>query len=209
MKIATNPLCQCGHARLNDHRPRPEGGCLICPVGVCTRYGTYLRDRRDGSQFECSNANWNKHPDWEPGVVQPWVWTHGARSPKRVAARAAAILEALTERIPAIGELTRDQVERYCEVQAKETLYGEYIDEVLTGERTVDGSIGVGAIPDRVIQNYIRLAALAQKMAQELGMDPTGLAKLAKDFGWAKRLHDTRLEAIQSKGRALRSGQPV
>ncbi len=201
--IATTPLCTCGHHRLDDHRPLPECGCKICPVGRCTKFGTYLRRRKDGTFFECSRSDWNQHPEFVGGERI----THGATSPKRVAVRAQQILEALTERIPLISELTRDQVERYCEVRAKESLYGEYIDSVLLGENTVGGLVGVGAVPDTVIQSYIRLATLGQKIAQDLGMDPTGFAKLAKDFGWAKRLHTTRLEEIRSRGAALRRGK--
>ncbi len=105
-----------------------------------------------------------------------------------------------------VTELTSDQVNRYCEVRTKEHLYGEYIDAVLFGENTVQGAIGVAAIPDTVMQAYIRLATLGQKIAQDLGMDPTGYAKLAKDFGWAKKLHTERLEELQARGAALRSG---
>jgi hypothetical protein len=104
-----------------------------------------------------------------------------------------------------VGTLTREQIERYCEVRAKESLYGEYIDSILLGEESIGGAIGVSAIPDTVIQSYIRLATLGQKIAQDLGMDPTGYAKLAKDFGWAQKLHTERLEELQARGRALRS----
>lgn len=139
--------------------------------------------------------------------------THGTQSAELVAARAEEIRVELGRRFEFLGDpVFGEAFERYCQAQARALMLSEYIWDVVEGrqesrpERRGAATTGVGGVPKHLWTELARAESNAQKFGQELGLDPTGFARIAKELGWAKQLSGSRVSDLMSKGRELRRG---
>lgn len=147
--------------------------------------------------------------DWTPRPARGYSWPpfepgnlagvrHGVRSERIVAAAQQSVADALLEECPWMADVDRGALERYARAEARARLLDAYI-----ARKTEDGN--VEAVKPWVWSEATRADALAQKAAQDLGLDPTGRARLARDLGWAKRLAATDgVAELAHRGRALR-----
>lgn len=136
-------------------------------------------------------------PPFEPGNLK--AVHHGARSERLVNARSAEIAAELFAECPWMADVDGEAVERYCRAEARARMLHAWI------ERQVEEK-GPAGVKPYVWTEAGRADANAQKFGQDLGLDPTGRAKVLRDLGWAKQLHRGRLDELQSRGRALRRG---
>ena len=127
---------------------------------------------------------------------------HGTRSVRLVEERAQAIREMLLEQHEFLAEpIFVEALERYCRIEARASMLDTYIVEKVEAE-------GVEAVPKTLWTEATRADMAAQKAGQDLGLDPTGFARAARDLGFAKSLNQQfgakRLTQLGETGRALR-----
>jgi hypothetical protein len=135
---------------------------------------------------------------------------HGAHRDTLVVQRQAEELHALySERYPFIDDYDVAQVRRMCREEVRAHLLHEYIEEVCDGRR--EGRVprgssapltGIEAVPPYLWTEASRANQTAAKLAQDLGLDPTGRYKLLKDAGWAKHLAGGRAAEMAERGKA-------
>lgn len=153
--------------------------------------------------------------NWSPRPARGYVWepfkpghtlsvTHGTRSARLVAERAAQVAEELAERAPWLAEeLDGVAVETWCRAQARYRMLDDYVAAKAADE-------GVEAVPRTLWQEVSRAEANVMKATEALGLDPTGRARLMKDLGWARQLSQGSVGALAERGaklRALRSAE--
>lgn len=182
--VRTETCSVCSHTR-REHEP---SGCTKCE---CDQRAPHVIVRSDGTETE----SWGKSEPFEKGNQA--AVKHGARSVQVVSAKAQEILEQLMAEYPFVTELHGEAVERYCRTEARGQLLSNHIMQVVKEE-------GVEAVAPYLWTEATRADGVSQKLAQDLGLDPAGLARLAKDFGWAKHLAGESLSALRQQGQQLR-----
>lgn len=94
-----------------------------------------------------------------------------------------------------------EALQRYCRVEARAVMLDDYVMAKAEAE-------GVEKVPPTLWTETTRADALAQKAAQDLGLDPVGHARIARDLGLARNLGaqfgTKKLEALAASGHALR-----
>lgn len=166
--------------------------------------GESVSTRRDGT------------PAAEPQAARGYSWApfqpghtltvrHGTRSQRLVAERAEQVRAQLLEAHEFLGEpIFAEALERYCRVEARARMLDEYVVEKAISE-------GVESVPPYLWTEATRADALAQKAAQDCGLDPTGFARAARDLGFAKtlsqRTRTARAADLASQGSALRAAR--
>jgi hypothetical protein len=94
-------------------------------------------------------------------------------------------------------ESDRAAIERYCRAEARSRILHGYCMKVSL-ER------GVEQVPAYLWGEASRAEANAAKFGSDLGIDPAGRARLAKDLGWASHLAGDQLAGLASEGRRVR-----
>ncbi len=162
-----------------------------------------MTTRRDGTPSGGPRpARGYSWPPFEKGNTA--AVKHGAKSPRLVAEKAEAIRAMLLERYEYLADpIFTEALRRYCRIEARAVMLGDYVMAKAEAE-------GVETVPPTLWTETTRADALAQKAAQDLGLDPTGHARVARDLGFAKslgaRLGAKQLESLASTGRELREG---
>lgn len=151
-------------------------------------------------------------PPFEPGNEMSLV--HGASRAhlsRRAITEAQELHGRLVEAYPFVEQYDVAQVERYCREETRARLLHEYVMGVSTGEieakRVKKGAptTGIEAVPPYLWAEASRANVNAAKLAQDLGLDPTGRWKLLKDAGWARHLAGDAVGSLRATGRELRA----
>lgn len=141
---------------------------------------------------------------WEPfGPGNRAAVRHGAKSEVLVSERAGAVAEALFEQCPWMVDVDRQAIDRFCRLEARAQMLHEYVMRVAE-------EVGIEHVRSSVLTEATRADMGAQKAAQDLGLDPTGRARVLKDLGWARQLSQGSVGALAERGaklRALRSAE--
>lgn len=159
-------------------------------------------NRRDGTPVdEPQGARGYSWPPFQAGHTLSV--RHGTRSQRLVAARAEQVRAELLEHFDFLAsEVFAEALERYCRVEARARMLDEYVVEKALSE-------GVESVKPYLWTEATRADALAQKAAQDCGLDPTGFARAARDLGFAKslthRAHAASAADLASQGSALRA----
>lgn len=138
---------------------------------------------------------------------------HGAHSPDAIKQQAVEIRQELLSKLPFLAEEQfAIAFELFCTACAEVELLSDWIWSVREGRTEAyhrdpnHPKTGVQAVPEYLQREYGLAVQRAQKMAQDLGLDPIGFAKLAKELGWAENLAGQRVNDLVSRGRQLRRG---
>jgi hypothetical protein len=111
-----------------------------------------------------------RHPDFETGNKA--ALTHGARSPRAIAAKAAEVHDELLTFAPYLSEEKfLPAVNRYLQAAAREALLHGHIVAVSAKD-------GPGSVSSRVWEQATAAARLAAKLGSDLGLDPIGHARI-------------------------------
>ncbi len=149
--------------------------------------------RRDGTEgLPARGYSW---PPFAAGNLT--AVRHGTRSDRLVSERAAAIHAALVEIAPWVTDLDVEAVDRYCRAEGRARMLHDYTV-------TTAAQKGVEAVLPYLWTEATRAEANAARFAQDLGLDPTGRAKLAKDLGVAVHFGGDQLADLTEQGRAIR-----
>lgn len=142
---------------------------------------------------------------------------HGANSEAILSERASELRERLLETYEFLGApVFNEALERYVRAEARSQLLHDWAMKVASGQiRTARvksrPQTGIEAVPPYIWSEISRAESNAQKFAQDLGLDPIGLARIAKELGWAKQLAagrvQDRIESLRRLGNELRSGR--
>ncbi len=144
-------------------------------------------------------------PQFPPGRGYSWApfepghrvsVKHGAFSDAIVSAHAEEVRGALVELAPWVVESDRAAVERYCRAEGRARILHDYCMKVSLDR-------GVESVPAYLWGEASRAEANAAKFGSDLGLDPAGRARLAKDLGWASHLAGDQLAGLQAEGRRL------
>jgi hypothetical protein len=107
----------------------------------------------------------------------------GAFSPRKISEAAEEIRELLLDAAPEfVHPIWSAALERYCRVEGRAAMLNTYITAKVEDE-------GVEAVRPYLWTEATRADAQAQKAAQDLGLDPSGYARIARDMGI---VHDLR-----------------
>jgi hypothetical protein len=154
---------------------------------------------RKGTGTPARGYSW---PPFQPGHTVNLV--HGARCEKMIAPRAQALETAVMESAE-FPDLVRSPVFRmsltaWTRAEAVASLLYEYIAGLEPGEMMTPRLAGTRAPVDlwRTAESH------AAKLRGELGLTPTGYAKISRDLGLAGRAADEALERMASAGRQIR-----
>ncbi|MCU1490707.1 MAG: hypothetical protein JWM85_2112 [Acidimicrobiaceae bacterium] len=141
----------------------------------------------------------NTHPPFEAGNLA--AAKHGAFSLRSITAGGLAVRAALFERCPwMVADVDDEALERYCRAEARARMLDEYIQGVIEQR-------GVEAVKPYLFSEARGADANAQKFAQDLGLDPAGRSRIARDIGMARKLFEPEGNAITAlgiQGRKLR-----
>lgn len=130
---------------------------------------------------------------------------HGAFSARLVDARAQAILEQLQDEGCAwLTEVDGIQVDTWLKSRARYELLNEYINSRIE-EFGIER--GIEKISTKVWATMISQERNLMKATQDLGLDPTGRAKLLKDLGLAKQFARAGAKELAERGREIRRGR--
>lgn len=136
------------------------------------------------------------HP-WRFAPRNTAALVHGGNSERVMAARAEIVHEELLAVAPWLDEpIFAPAVARYLAAAACESLLDDHV-------RTVSAERGPGAVSSRVWEQLTAARRLAAKLAQDLGLDPVGQAKLRTIAGQAE-LTTRALTSLVERGRRLR-----
>jgi hypothetical protein len=152
--------------------------------------------RKDGTSAETQGpARGYSWPPFEKGNTA--AARHGAFSDRMIEERAAEIRAYLLGSFPYLAEDTfAEAMIRYCRAEARARMLHEYVMGL--AERD-----GVEAVRPYLWTETSRAESNAQKFAQDLGLDPMGHARIARELGWAKQLAAGRAAAGVEKLRRL------
>jgi hypothetical protein len=165
-------------------------------------------------------SQWAENGGTVPGVRPPFAAgnrlavRHGVRSKAEVQARADEIRADLGARFPILGDdMFADAFERCVMAQAMASLLSDYIFDVVQGDKQAyhadpnHPTTGIEGVPPHLVEQWNKAATLAQKCAQDCGMDPKGFAVLSKELSWAKHLAGKGgLSALVTAGRETQAG---
>jgi len=131
---------------------------------------------------------------------------HGANSERLVSERSAMVFAEIVADCPWVLDIDRVAVDTFCSVMARYKMLSEYVEKVVD-------EAGVEAVRPYLWSEITRCEANLMKATQDLGLDPTGRAKLMRDVGYARFLGredpSASLGAQGRKLRALRGRGPV
>lgn len=128
---------------------------------------------------------------------------HGAFSDRVIDERAKDVLAKLEEIAPHLAQPLFDAaLRRYLRVEARALLVSDHIFKVVEES-------GVEAVRPYLWDVATRADTLAQKAAQDLGLDPAGHARISRDLGMAQIARQQVQRgsggpALGEKGRAIR-----
>ena len=123
---------------------------------------------------------------------------HGANSERLVSERSATVHAELAKDCPWLMDIDAVAIDTFCRVKARYDMLSEYVEKIVA-ER------GVEEVRPYLWSEITRAEANLMKATQDLGLDPTGRAKLMKDVGYARFFaHDDPM-ANSSMGRKLRN----
>lgn len=147
----------------------------------------------------CRPGHPPRHPAFEKGNQFSLV-THGADSPRAIAARAAEIHDELLAHAPYLNEARfLPAVSRYLSAASREALLHDHIVKV-SAEK------GAGAVSSRLWEQVTAAARLAAKLGSDLGLDPIGHARIrALSVGAEATEHG--LTDLMAQGRAIRQAR--
>jgi len=100
---------------------------------------------------------------------------------------------------PWLEDVDGGAVDRYVRAEVRARKLASYVEMVME-ER------GIEAVKPYLWSELAKAEQNAQKFGQDLGLDPTGRARVLKDLGWAKTLARNGVEVLRERGRALRRG---
>ncbi len=172
-------------------------------TGKRRRDGTPTSDRQDARGY-----SW---PPFEPGNTVSV--RHGGFSDRLVSERAKQVRALLFENYPYLADdVFAEALERYCRAEARAQMLHEWIMAVVEGSvevapRNGRPRTGVEAVPPYLWSEASRAEANAQKFGQDIGLDPIGHVRIARDLGLVARLRGQPgggVEALARKGNALR-----
>lgn len=155
--------------------------------------------RRDGTTTQTfGDRRGYTWPPFEPGNTKSLK--HGAFSPRSIAARSELVQEALLDVCPWLIDVDTEAIARYCRAEARARMLHEHV------MRVADES-GVEAVPAYLWTEASRAETNAQKAGQDLGLDPTGRLKIAKDAGLAKHFAGANVGKLVAEGAAIREAR--
>ena len=139
---------------------------------------------------------------WRPGPPPTgnlWAEKHGAYSPRRIAERAEQVHDDLLAAVPYLDvPAFLPSVKRYLDAAATESLLMDYVNKIVSEK-------GTGAVPSRTWEQLTASRRLAHKLAQDLGMTPTGHSRIMAMTAGTRAA--ASLQDLMAKGRALRIAQ--
>ena len=131
---------------------------------------------------------------------------HGANSERLVSERSAIVHAEIVAECPWVLDIDAVAVDTFCKVKARYSMLSEYVERIATEQ-------GVEAVKPYLWSEVTRAEANLMKATQDLGLDPTGRAKLMRDVGYARFFGredpSASLGAQGRKLRALRGRGPV
>jgi len=123
---------------------------------------------------------------------------HGVNSERLVSERSAAIHAELAKDCPWLMDIDAVAIDTFCKVKARYAMLSEYVEKIATEQ-------GVEAVKPYLWSEITRAEANLMKATQDLGLDPTGRAKLIKDVGYARFLgREDPMANMGALGRKLR-----
>jgi hypothetical protein len=144
----------------------------------------------------CRPGHPPRHEPFEKGNRFSVV-SHGASSPRAIAARAAEIHDALLDAAPYLAEdRFLPAVSRYLSAAAREALLHDHITRVSQEK-------GVGAVPVRLWPEATAAARLAAKLGSDLGLDPHGYARI-RALSVGANVGQATLADLAATGKAIR-----
>jgi hypothetical protein len=151
------------------------------------------------------NPNPNpKAPDFVPGNLVHL--THGAESERAIEARAADVHETILDVAPWLAERQfAPAVYRYLRAAAREQLLDEFIADTAATK-------GPGAVPSRTWEQCTAATRLAAALAADLGLTPTGHARLRAVAGTAAVTELSLADLVKQGEQAMtdrNAGTPV
>lgn len=154
--------------------------------------------RKDGTPT--TPARGYSWPPFEDGNLV--AVRHGANSPRLVTEKAQTVRAMLLARYEYLADdAFVEALERYCRVEARALMLNQYC-------MTKAAEEGVEKVPPTLWTECTRADALAQKCAQDCGLDPTGHARIARDLGFAKnlgaRVGQQQIAELAETGRRIR-----
>ena len=153
----------------------------------------YIRRHKDGKVLRYVQR---KDGSW--GI--PARYPKAQFSAKRlVNAKPSAIFEELQQACPWLYTVDRQAIDRFIDAESRRRVLTERLRQMLDE----------GMLPEDIktaFWNALRDAEMnSYKIAQDLGLDPTGRQKLLKDAAWAKRLASDGVSQVADRGRQLRA----
>ena len=144
---------------------------------------------------EAARGCTNTHPPFEAGNEA--AVTHGARSERLVAKRAAELHPALVEAAPWLDrpEFT-GAVARYERAEVRARLLHAHLSKTALAD-------GIASVPDSLWKNLHAAERLAAQLAGRLGLDPASRAQLAKDSAIAGHFAADAQAALLAEGRRI------
>lgn len=134
---------------------------------------------------------------YEPGNLA--AVKHGAYSERIVNERALDVLRRLqeTDDCKWLADVDAVQLDTWLKARARYELLDEGIWRV-AGER------GIEEVPDRLLRSMTAQERNLMSLTQDLGLDPTGRARLLKDLGLAKQFMREGAQRLAEKGSEIR-----
>jgi len=136
---------------------------------------------------------------------------HGLYSPQAMARAAARVREQLLLEYPGVEGLSLPTVELYCRAKGRAVALSEWCIGVMEGRIKTQpvgkygkARTGVEAIPERIWKALEAAERQAARLAQDLGLDLTGRAKLGKDSAIANHFARDRMADLTAEGKRLR-----
>ena len=124
---------------------------------------------------------------------------HGANSERLVSERSAIVHAEIVAECPWVLDIDRVAVDTFCSVMARYKMLSEYVEKIATEQ-------GVEAVRPYLWSEVTRAETNLMKVTQDLGLDPTGRAKLMKDVGYARFLgREDPTASLGAQGRKLRA----
>ena len=126
-----------------------------------------------------------------------------------VPAKVEEVRSELLQNCPWVIEADTVAIETFCKVKARYDLLNDWVMRVIEGtEVGIKGQTGVMAVPTNLLGEVSRAEGNLMKATENLGLDPTGRARLLKDLGIAKQAGmNEQLKTLASKGGELRRGR--
>lgn len=132
-------------------------------------------------------------------------WGVPARHPKAqfsakrlVNAKPSAIFDELQQSCPWLYTIDRQAIDRFIDVESRRRVLTERLQQMLDEGMLLEDikTAFWNALRDAEMNSY--------KIAQDLGLDPTGRQKLLKDAAWAKRLATESVNEVAARGQEYR-----